>query len=43
MGLDRKGADFGMVSVRRDVSVDISGNNHSHRVLERSEDEDVLR
>ena len=43
MGLDRKGAMLGMLSVRHDVLVDILGRSHSHRVLERLEDEDVLR
>ena len=34
---------LGMQSVQHDVSVDILGRSNSHRVLERLEDEDVLR
>ena len=43
MGLDHRGAMLGMLSARHDVPVGILGRSHIHRVLERLEDEDVLR
>ena len=43
VGLDQKGTVLGMLSVRHDISVDILSRSHSHTVLERLEDEDVLR
>ena len=42
MGLDQKGAMLGRLSVRHDVALGILDRSHSHRVLERLEDEDVL-
>ena len=43
MGLDHRGAMLGMLSARHDVPVDILDRSHSHKVLERLEDEDVLQ
>ena len=43
VGLNHKGAMLGMLSVRHDMPVDTLDSNYSRRVLERLEDEDVLR
>ncbi len=43
LGLGQMDNVFGSPNVRLDILVDIQGRRYSHRVLKRSEDEDVFR